>query len=339
MEGKELVHLPALQVHGEPADEELLLALLFREDTLHGDQAGKLHHAVAVDVLGVDVIVPQGLDAGVRLPGIGNIGKAVVSPGKYVGYDGAVIHRAGDEHRGRSAQQPSHRDPPDVGRVLRHVDLHRTFNIAVLHPVQHRRACPGFRFTGKNDHQLAASVVIQVAGNKFGVAHHHQLLGAAAGKGVHRHTAQHLIAELPPDHQLVAGGVVHLHVFHLLKGGAIALDDLHQAARAVLLLPENQHLQRVGRVSLGKDDIFLHAVAVQICHLHRLLVFSGDRRGIAQAVHGGIDGGLQAVILLRALWQRIHLIHRLQSAAGQQKRREDKQRKQPYSLFHGISSS
>ena len=55
---------------------------------------------------------------------------------------------------------------------------------------------------------------IQVTGDKFGVAHHHQLLGAAAGKGVHRHTAQHLIAELPPDHQLVAGGVVHLHVFN-----------------------------------------------------------------------------------------------------------------------------
>ena len=133
--------------------------------------------------------------------------------------------------------------------------------------------------------------------------------------------------------------VVHLHVFHLLKGGAVALDDLHQAARAVLLLPENQHLQRVGRVSLRKDDIFLHAVAVQICHLHRLLVFSGDRCGVAQAVHGGIDGGLQAVILLRALGQRIHFIHRLQGAAGQQNRREDDQKKQPYSLFHGINSS
>ena len=67
--------------------------------------------------------------------------------------------------------------------------------------------------------------------------------------------------------------VVHLHVFHLLKGGAIALDDLHQAARAVLLLPENQHLQRVGRVSLRKDDIFLHAVAVQINHQRRTNFF------------------------------------------------------------------
>ena len=159
-----------------------------------------------------------------------------------------------------------------------------------------------------------------------------------AGVRIRAQRLQHVRGKLPPDDQLNTGAAGQRHVFHAREAGTVALDHVHEL---IILIDAGKDagLERLVARRFQESDRLFRPVAVQIGHLHRLLVFPGDRRGIAQAVHGGIDGGLQVVILLRPLWQRIHFIHRLQGAAGQQNRREDEQRKQPYLLFHGINSS
>jgi uncharacterized protein YabE (DUF348 family) len=65
------------------------------------------------------------------------------------------------------------------------------------------------------------------------------------------------------------------------EGMQIRVDHILQNTAAFLCLPEDQHMEGVFRIALGKDQILVHSVAVQVRHLHRLLVFTGLGCGIA----------------------------------------------------------
>ena len=45
-----------------------------------------------------------------------------------------------------------------------------------------------------------------------------------------------------------------------------------------------------------KDDVFHFPIAVQIRHLNRLLIFTGNGSGKIQISHGGIYGRLEVII-------------------------------------------
>lgn len=74
-------------------------------------------------------------------------------------------------------------------------------------------------------------------------------LCAAAGKPVHRYAAQHLIADLPSDHQFQTGFFIKVDVFHPLKGRSVALDDIDEGTGTVRILPEHQDLQGLFRTA------------------------------------------------------------------------------------------
>ena len=296
MEGKHLVHLPAIDIQGEPPQQEPLLLIPPSGHRLHGDQGGQLQDPVAVNIAGIDIIIEQGADTGIRLAGEGNIGKLAVLDGENIRDNGVFLRRTGHIYRRDAALQLSGDDPANLGGILGQFRFHGTEDLATLAAVEHRHAPLSFRFSGAQDHQFAAAVSVQVTGHEFGIDVEQQQLRVAVGEGINRHTAKHLIADLLADDQLIAGIFIELHVFHLFKCLAVAADGLHGPHRTIRLLLKDQHLQGLFRGALGKHQVFVHPISVQVRQLHRLLVFAGPGSTVSQAIHGRVNGRLQLVV-------------------------------------------
>ena len=157
MEGVQLVHLPAVHVHGIPAQQELLFVLPPAGHGLHGNESRKLQNAVGVNVLRVHIIVQHRPNAGIRLRGVGDIGKMPVFHHEHIGYDGIVPRRTGHKHRRGFVLKNSRHDAADAGGVLRKLRLHRPDDLTVLIAVQHRHAPLGFLLAGAQNHEFASA--------------------------------------------------------------------------------------------------------------------------------------------------------------------------------------
>ena len=220
---------------------------------------------------------------------------------------------------------------------LRQPDLLGAENAAVFIGIEHGAAIGHIGLPLPQHQQVRAAVGIHIRSEELGIDGIDQLLALPIGKGENSGNPHHLVAQAAAYHQLAAGFSVHIHIVHLLEGCAIHLEHLHKEVSAVLRLVKDQDFQGLLGIAPGENDIFLFSVPVQVSALHHLLVVPVGGRCKLQPFHGLLNGLLQQGILLGPAGNGIHLLHGPISAAGKQRRRQDKTQKQ-HSSFQGISS-
>ena len=177
-----------------------------------------------------------------------------------------------------------------------------------------------YKKQGKNPLLVACDIYRPAAIKQLQVVG--EQLGIPVFEGIHRNAALNLITHTNTHNELTAGFVIKLHIFHLFKRQTVAAYGFHGMHAAIVILGKNQNLERFFRCTLGKDQNFIDTIAVQICHLHGLLVFTGLRRCVGHTIHGRINGRLHFVKFLGTFWQGIHFLYRTHGTAAKEQCRQ-----------------
>ena len=145
---------------------------------------------------------------------------------------------------------------------------------------------------------LLPAVRVQIGRDELSVFRAHQLGQRAAAQGIDIHELRDLIADLAADDELIAGLIVEGDIGDMVERAACALHGCSQREGFVLPVKDIDAKRKLtGRFAV--DDGFVLTVAVEVDHLHDLLVIAGDRRGIDRTVRQGqFDGVLQVIVFL-----------------------------------------
>ena len=237
-----------------------------------------------------------------------------------------IVHAgppAGDEHRRFSALKSAqlhllergHRGgQPGGGLKLKAA-------VGAVPVIIARKTQPRLRIVAAQDHQLQIVVPIQIRHFVAGIGSAHQpgrlqIFHAVDADGLH------LCADLPADQDFPHAVSVQIVIADAVDGGAAAIDD------GSLLVPVVHGLENIDfqgpllAVDPEEAQRLVHAVSVQINHLHRRQVSSRQGGRVFRAQGQRLrQAGAQGFIFIRQLGKGVEVVHRCgHHAPGQQQR-------------------
>ena len=234
-----------------------------------------------------------------------NVSESTVLKGKHVGHKAVIFICACNKDSGNILHQIPTQNAFDLGCASGQIRFRFAFQLPVLPVIEFCNTLRLLCVKAENKN-IFLTIAVKIGYAVFRIVGVHQFGHMAVCVGISAERLQNIGGQLPADDKFDPWSICQLYIFHACKAGAITLNHICQVIVSVCVRKDTGS-ERLVSCCFQKCNRFVHAIAVEIGQLHRLLVYTGHRRGIGSILAGQdfFNRKFQPVILVRMPRQRI----------------------------------